>query len=146
MLTGLIGNGLAILAAGLAILIRRHRGHVPGGASGEILLTAAIVLMLFAGELARSTGLGHWATSTLVDFEGWIGPSGKVIITLIVLAGVILVAISVFRTAQEKALMIAFLLPFAFAMFSSGLFHSLDVALQLPATAVAAKIASGLGV
>ncbi len=56
MLTGLIGNGLAVLVAGVAILLSRVRHHVPGRAmAGEVLLTMAVLGMLFAGELARGT-------------------------------------------------------------------------------------------
>ncbi|HEY3958680.1 MAG TPA: hypothetical protein VGM53_35405 [Streptosporangiaceae bacterium] len=145
-MTGLIGNGIALLLAGVAMLIARNRQHVPGGASGEALLTIAIVLMLFSGELSRSTGVGSWILSGLSDVEGWMGPSGATILAIITLAVLLIVGVAVFRNASERALTLAFLLPFGLAMFHSGVFHSLDLTLQAPAQDIAAKVASGLGV
>lgn len=147
MLTGLIGNGLALLLAGVAILLARFRHHVPGGAmAGEALLTASVVGMLFAGELARSTGLGAALVSMITGVEGWFGAGGKTVLALVTFATVLAVGSAVFRTATERAMTLAFLLPFGLALFSSGLFHNLDAGLQAPAQAVAAKIAAGLGV
>ncbi len=147
MLTGLIGNGLAVLVAGVAILLSRFRHHVPGGGmAGEALLTMAVLGMLFAGELARSTGLGAGIVSAIAAAEGWLGPGAKTILALATFAMVLVVGVAVFRTATERAMTLAFLLPFALALFSSGFFHSLDAGLQAPAQAVAAKIAAGLGV
>ena len=41
MLTGLIGTGNAILLAGLALIIKKFRGHIPGKHSDNALLTIA---------------------------------------------------------------------------------------------------------
>jgi hypothetical protein len=146
MLTGLIGNGLAVLLAGVAILLARLRHHLGGGVACEALLTAAVLGMLFAGELARATGLGAGIVSVITSVQGWLGPGGKTVAALATLAMVIAVGAAVFRTATERAMTLAFLLPFALALFSSGFFHSLDAELQAPAQAVAARIAAGLGV
>jgi hypothetical protein len=147
MLTGLIGNGLAVLVAGVAILLSRVRHHVPGGAMvGEVLLTMAVLGMLFAGELARGTGLGAGIVSVITTAEGWLGPGAKTILALATFATVLAVGVAVFRTATERAMTLAFVLPFGLAMFQSGLFHSLDGELLAPAQAIAAQIAAGLGV
>lgn len=147
MLTGLIGNGLAILVAGVAILLARFRHHLPGGAmTGEVLLTASVLGMLFAGELARSTGLGAGLVSVITGVEGWFGTGGKTVLALATFAMLLAVGAAVFRTATEKAMTLAFLLPFGLALFGTGLFHQLDAGLQAPAQAIAARVASGLGV
>lgn len=147
MLTGLIGNGLAFLVAGVAVLIARFRRHAPGGkAVDEVLLTASIVGMLLAGELARSTGIGSWTVSVIHAIEGLLGSSGPVLVALSTLGVLLLVGVAVFRTATERALILAFVLPFLLAMFGGGIFHSVDMTLQAPAQATAARIASGLGV
>jgi hypothetical protein len=147
MLTGLIGNGLAILVAGVALLLARFRHHLPGGAmASEAVLTAAVLGMLFAGELSRSTGLGAGLVSVITGVEGWFGAGGRTVLALATFAMLLAVAVAVFRTASERAMTLAFLLPFGLALFGSGLFHTLDAALQAPAQAVAVKIAAGLGV
>lgn len=147
MLTGLIGNGLAVLVAGVALLAARFRHHLPGGQiASELVLTAAVVAMLFAGELARSTGVGHWVTQMTGDAEGWLGSSGRTAAALIAFAMLLGVAVAVVRTATERAMMLAFALPFALALFGAGFFHNLDTALQAPAQAVAVRLAAGLGV
>lgn len=147
MLTGLIGNGVAILVAGVAWLCAKFRHHVPGGAViDEVLLTAAVVGMLFAGDLIAATGLGGWVTSLIRGGMHLLGGAGVIVAALITLYVLLSTAKAVLRDASEGAMRIAFILPLLLAVFPTGLFHSLASDIQVPAHAVAAWIASGLGV
>jgi hypothetical protein len=147
MLTGLLGNGLAILLAGLAYIIARHRRHFskwPKVVEG--LITAAVILMLLAGEMARSTGLGGWVISMLSSIESAVGKDGGVIIALALTVGCIIAGAAILKTASERAMILAFWLPFGFAMYRTGIFHSIDMYLQPLAADVAERIANALGV
>jgi hypothetical protein len=147
MLTGLIGNGLAVLVAGVALMCARFRHHVPGGAAvDEVLLTAAVLGMLFAGDLTAATGLGAWVASVIRGAEHMAGTSGVIIAALVTLLVLLRTSVAVFRTASERAMTAAFMLPFLLALFPSGFFHVLAGDLQGPAQALAARLASGLGV
>jgi hypothetical protein len=148
MLTGLIGNGLAVLVAGIAWIIARHRHHVPGRSSviDEVLLTIAIVGMIFAGDLGTATGLGQWATSVIRGAEHLAGPVGNVIAALVTLLVLVRTAIAVLRSgASERAMLLAFALPFLLALFPSGFFHNLSGDLAVPAHALAVKLAAAIG-
>jgi hypothetical protein len=149
MLTGLIGNGLAVLVGGIAWIIARHRHHVPGRspAIDEVLLTIATVGMLFAGDLASATGAGHWLTSLARSAEHFAGPAGTIIAALVTLFMLVRTAIAIFRSgATDRALPLAFMLPFLLALFPSGFFHALSGDIQVPAQALAAWLASRIGV
>ena len=149
MLTGLIGNGLAVLVAGIAWLIARHRHHVPGRSAliDEVLLTIAIVGMLFAGDLTVATGLGRWLTSVVRGAENLAGSAGTIIAALVTLFLLIRTAVAVFRSgATERAMPLAFALPFLLALFPAGFFHALSADIQVPAQMVAARLASLMGV
>lgn len=146
MLTGIIGNGLALLVAGVAILAARFRHDLPGSRTHEILLTGAIVLMVFSGELARSTGLGSWLTSLIHGAESLVGSDAITVLALITLAVLVVVARHVFKTAGTSGLWLAFTLPFLLAVFQTGFFHELDTYLQVPAQDLATAISTHLGV
>ena len=154
MLQGIIGNGAGLLVAGIAVLAAfvRHRiPLVPGrhrSVVAEGLLTAAVVMMAFAGELSRTTGLGEWIASVIRWAEGLLGSaSGAVtILTLLTLVIVAVLIQHVFKTASTAGLWLAFALPFLLATFHSGLFHEIDVDLQGPAQWVASWLDSHLGV
>lgn len=147
MLTGLIGNGLAILLAGVALLCAKFRHHVPGGAIvDEILLTGSIVGMLFAGDLTAATGLGGWIASFIRAVMHMLGQAGTIIVALVTLFVLLTTAKSVFRSASESAMRLAFVLPLLLALFPTGFFHRLGSDIQVPAHAVAAAIATGMGV
>lgn len=147
MLTGLIGNGVAILVAGVALLCAKFRHHVPGGAVvDEVLLTAAIVGMLFAGDLTATTGLGGWITSLIRGTVHLLGHAGLIVVALATLTVLLLTAKSVFRNASESAMRVAFVLPLLLAVFPTGIFHSLSGELQTPAQAVASGISAWMGV
>lgn len=147
MLTGLIGNGLAILVAGVALLCAKFRHHVPGGAIvDEILLTGSVVGMLFAGDLTTSTGLGGWISSLVRGAMHLLGQAGIIVAALITLFVLLTTAKSVFRSASEGAMRVAFVLPLLLAVFPTGIFHRIGSDIQTPAHMVAVAIASGLGV
>lgn len=147
MLTGLIGNGLAILVAGVALLLAKFRHHVPGHkVVDEVLLTGSVLGMLFAGDLTASTGLGHWVTSLVQDFTHMLGHAGTVAAALLTLFVLLTTAVAVFRSASEGAMRGAFILPLLLAVFPTGLFHSISGDIQGPANFVASAIASHMGV
>lgn len=154
MLTGVIGNGAGLLLAGIAWLATfvRHRVPlVPGrhrGLVAEALLTAAVIMMAFAGELSRTTGVGEWIASVIRWGEGLLGSaSGAVtVVTLVTLVVVAVIVHHVFKTATIAGLWLAFMLPFLLATFHSGAFHTLDVDLQGPARWVAGWLDARLGV
>jgi hypothetical protein len=149
MLTGLIGNGLAILVAGIAWIIARHRHHVPGRSAviDEVVLTIAIVGMLFAGDLGAATGSGHWASSMIRGAEHLAGSAGTIIAALVTLFVLVRTSIAVLRSgATERAMPLAFALPFLLALFPAGIFHSLSSDIQAPAQLLAAKLAAAVGV
>ena len=154
MLQGLIGNGAGLLVAGIAVLAAfvRHRiPLVPGrhrSVVAEGLLTGAVVMMAFAGELSRTTGLGQWIASAIRWMEGLLGSaSGAVtVVTLVVLAVLAVLIYHVFKTAAVTGLWLAFALPFLLATFHSGMFHQIDVDLQGPAQWVAGWLDLHLGV
>lgn len=145
MLTGVIGNGLGLILAVVAILIARYRHDAPGRAAADILLTAAVVLMAFAGELSRSTGIGSWLTSIIHWGESMIGRDASTVVALITLAVFIAVARHIYKTASPAGMWLAFILPFLLATFPSGFFHQLDVDLQGPALELANQIAKAIG-
>lgn len=147
MLTGLIGNGLAILVAGVAWMCAKFRHHVPGGAVvDEVLLTAAIIGMLFSGDLTASTGLGGWVASVIRGAMHLLGGAGVIVVALVTLFVLLSIAKAVVRSASEGAMRLAFVLPLLLAVFPAGFFHSLSGGIQVPAHAVAATLASALGV
>lgn len=147
MLTGLIGNGLAVLVAGVAWMCARFRHHMPGGAAvDEVLLTLAVLGMLFAGDLTAATGLGEWIASLIRGAEHLIGAPGVVVAALVTLFVLLRTAVAIFRNASEGAMRLAFVLPFLLALFPAGFFHTLAGDLQGPAQALAARLASGMGV
>lgn len=147
MLTGLIGNGLAVLVAGVAWMCARFRHHIPGGAAvDEVLLTIAVLGMLFAGDLVTATGLGAWVASLIRGAERLIGAPGTVVAALVTLFVLLSTAVAVFRNASEGAMRLAFALPFLLALFPAGFFHTVGADLQGPAQELAARLASGLGV
>jgi hypothetical protein len=147
MLTGLIGDGLAVLVAGVAWMCAKFRHHVPGGAAvDEVLLTIAVVGLLLSGDLMAATGIGAWMTSLIRGAEHMIGGPGLIVAALVTLFVLLRTAQAIFRNASEGAMRLAFVLPFLLALFPVGVFHSLAVDLQRPAQDVAAWLASGLGV
>jgi hypothetical protein len=153
VLQGIIGNGAGLLVAGIAVLAAfvRHRiPLIPGrhrSLVAEGLLTGAVVMMAFAGELSRSTGAGEWIASVIRWAEGLLGSaSGAVtVVTLVTLVIVSVLVYHVFKTATITGLWLAFTLPFMLATFHSGVFHRLDADLQGPAQWVAGWLDSHLG-
>lgn len=147
MLTGLIGNGLAVLLAGVALLCAKFRQHVPGGkAVDELLLTLAVVGMLFAGDLMVSTGLGSWLASVIRAAEGLLGSAGIIVAALVTFYVLLVTAKAIVRDASEAAMRAAFMLPLLLALFPTGFFHQLGAEIQVPAQAVSAGLASWMGV
>jgi hypothetical protein len=146
VLTGLIGNGAALLLAAIALLGARYRHDVKGRRSHEIILTIAIVLMAFSGELARSTGVGRWIASVILWAEHLIGKDASTVLCVIVLVILVILARHIIKTASTAGLWLAFMLPFLLATFPVGLFHELDIDLQGPAISLAQTISSHLGV
>jgi hypothetical protein len=147
MLTGLIGNGLAVLVAGVAWMCARFRHHVPGGAAAdEVLLTMAVVGMLFAGDLMAATGLGAWLSLLIRGAEHMIGAPGVIVAALVTLFVLLRTGVAIFRNASEGAMRLAFALPFLLALFPTGFFHTVGADLQGPAQALAARLAAGMGV
>ncbi len=145
MLPGLAGNGTALILAAVAVLAARYRHDFPGRRTAEILLTGAIALMAFAGEMARTTGIGQWIASVIRWTEGLIGRDAVTVMAVATLVVVALLTRHLFRTAAVSGMWLAFALPFLLATFSGGAFHQLDVALQGPAQELAARIATALG-
>jgi hypothetical protein len=147
MLTGLLGNGLAVGLAILCWLLAKERTHLARWPIvAEIMLTAAILGMLLAGELARSTGLGHLVGSWLIDLSDAVGHVGLVIMACGLAFLIWRLALSVIKSANEKLLIPAFLLPFGLALFHTGILATLDADLQVPAADLAAYVAHALGV
>lgn len=146
MLTGLIGNGAALIIGAIALLGARYRHDIRGRYTHEIVLTAAIVLMAFSGELTRSTGIGHWLTSVITWVQHLIGKDASTVIAVITLGVLVILARHIVKTAAASGLWLAFALPFLLATFPVGAFHTLDVALQKPAIELATQLSSALGV
>lgn len=146
MLTGLIGDGTGFLLVGIAILLVKFRYDLPGRVTPEILLTAAIVLTTFAGELSRSTGLGKWIASVIHWAEQLMGTDASVGVAIATLFGVAYLARHILKTAGTTGLWLGFAVPFLLALFPVGFFHSLDVDLQAPAVTVAHTIAHAIGI
>jgi hypothetical protein len=150
MLTGLIGGGGAILIAGIAWVIASHRHHVSrlvrNSLADELLLTAAIIGMLLAGDLTVATGIGHWVMSALGYLLRLAGPAGLVIAAIITAVAVIRTVVAVIHTgASDSAMKLAFILPFLLALFPGGIFHKISVDLQAPAQALVAWLSVQLG-
>jgi hypothetical protein len=145
MLTGLIGTGGAILLVGLALLIKKFRGHVPGQKSDQVLLTVAVGLMLAAGVEFTFVGAGRWVISAIHAVEGWVGPVGAVIVALIVLFLFLAVIVAIFRTAHEGALTIAFLFPLMCAVPSHGYPAQVISALKPPVQQLTALLQAKMG-
>lgn len=147
MLTGLIGNGIAVLVAGVAWMCAKFRQHVPGGAAvDEVLLTAAIIGMLFAGDLTAATGLGSWLASVVRAGENLLGTAGTIVAALLTLYVLLITAKAIVRDASEGAMRAAFVLPLLLTLFPTGIFHQLGSDIQVPAHAVASDLASWMGV
>lgn len=145
MLAGLIGTGGALLLAGVALIISKFRGHLPGRNTDQAVLTAAVILMLLAGTLATYIGIGRWAVNVLRGVSGFVGPAGGTVLALLGLAVMILVAVAVFRTATDRALWVAFALPLICAAINKGIFYDLNTQLQPAATQVEMMLRSKLG-
>ena len=145
MLTGLFGTGSALLVAGFAYLIAKHRHHAPGRHADQWILTGAVILMLMAGWLAGFMGVGHWIITTIRDVEAMLGPSGRVILVLLGLALLILVAVAVFRTATDAAMWIAFTFPLISLSINRGMFASINRAFQPYADQFQAMLRAKLG-
>lgn len=146
MLTGLIGNGAALIIGAIALLGAKYRHDVRGRYSHEVILTAAIVLMAFSGELTRSTGIGRWVTSVVTWAEHLIGSDASTVLAVITLVVLVILARHIIKTAASSGLWLAFALPFLLATFPGGAFHTIDVALQKPAIDLASQITAALGV
>jgi hypothetical protein len=146
VLSGLIGNSAGPLLVGLALLLAKFRYDLPGRATPEILLTAAIILTTFGGEVSRSTGLGKWITGVIHWGEHLMGTSASTGLALVTLAVVAFLARHILKTAGTTGLWLGFTVPFLLALFPVGIFHTLDVDLQGPAVEVAAAISHALGV
>lgn len=145
MLTGLIGNGAALVLAVIALVGARFRHDVRGRRSHDIILTIAIVLMAFSGELARSTGACRWIASVIQWGENLIGNDASTVLSLIVLVILVILARHIFKTAGTSGLWLAFILPFLLATFPVGAFHQLDLDLQAPAISLATEITKFFG-
>lgn len=145
MLTGLIGTGNAILLAGLAFIIKKFRHHVPGKHSDNVLLTIAIVLMVFAGVEFTLVGIGQWLIGAAHAVEGWVGPVGAVIVALVIVSLFLSVLAAIIFTAHEGALTIAFMVPLLCAIPSHGYPAQITAALRSPAQSVALAIRAKMG-
>lgn len=145
MLTGLIGTGGAVLIAGVALIVAKFRGHLPGRNSDQAVLTAAVVLMILAGTLAAYIGIGHWAVGMLRWVAGIVGPAGPTVLALLGLVVLATVAVAVFRTATDRALWVAFSLPLICAAINKGIFYDLNAHLQPAATQVEMMLRAKLG-
>lgn len=145
MLTGLIGTGGAVLLAGLALIIKKFRGHVPGKHSDNLLLTAAIVLMVFAGVLFAGVGVGQWLISAVHYVEGFIGPVGAVVVALVVASMFLTVLAAIVFAAHEGALGVAFMFPLLCSVPTHGIPAQIMALLRPPAQHVAAMVAAKMG-
>lgn len=145
MLTGLIGTGNAILLAGLALIIKKFRGHVPGKHSDNALLTLAIVLMVFAGAEFGLVGIGQWIVSAAHAVEAWAGPVGAVIVALVILSTFLGVLAAIVFTAHEGALTVAFMVPLLCAIPNHGYPAQFIAAIRPPAEQVALVIRAKMG-
>jgi len=142
VLTGIIGNGAAVILAAVALFMVKHRHDLPGRRTPEVLLTAAIVMMAFAGTLARETGFGHWIAGLIGWISRAIGQDANLVLAVITLFVLGMLARHILKTAATTGLWLAFVLPFLLAVFSSGFFHTLGTDLQGPAAAVSNAIQS----
>ncbi|MEV4672780.1 hypothetical protein AB0K34_14080 [Actinomadura sp. NPDC049382] len=145
MLTGLIGTGGAVLVAGIALIISKFRGHLPGRNSDQIVLTIAVVLMVLGGTLATYIGIGQWVVSVLRSITGLFGPAGPVILVLLGFAVLLTVAVAVFRTATDRALWVAFALPLVCAAINKGIFYDINAHLHPAANQVELMLRTKLG-
>jgi hypothetical protein len=148
MLTALIGSGSAVLVGGVAWILCKERGHLPGQHTAAIALALAIVLMLFAGDLACHLGIGGWIISTIHDIEGFVGPAGKVILALCGLWLLVKVIKALWHWKShrdESVLWTALMFPILSAAINSGIFLSINQQLAPPANAVQAAIRAKLG-
>lgn len=145
MLSGLIGTGGALLIAGVALIIAKFRGHLPGRSSDQVVLTVSVILMLLAGTLATYIGIGRWAVSLLRGIAHFVGPAGPVVLALLGLAVLATVAVAVFRTASDRALWVAFSLPLICAAINKGIFYDLNAYLQPASTQVETMLRTKLG-
>lgn len=148
MLTGLVGSGAALLLAFIAWILATHRHAVPGRSNlpAEVLMTAAVLGMLFAGTLGAQTGLGHWIISLPVWLISKAGHAGLVIAAGVTLLVLVRTAIHVGRSgATEQGMKLAFFLPFLLALFTTGIFHKIDMDLQAPAQLLAAWFSAQVG-
>ena len=148
MLTFFVGSAAVVLLAGIALLIRRHRQHLPRWASArrDWALLIAIILMLLAGVELAYVGPGSWIINALTWIEDHLGAIGPVVFALIALALLIKVLVAVLKQPDEKALWLAFFLPVVFAMFSAGVFHDINSYLAPLAQQATAMISAQLGV
>lgn len=146
-LEGLIGNAFSVLVGGLAWIVAKHRRHAPGFGVDDWLFALAVAMMLLAGELAATTGAGRWVTRLVSQVAGYLGEAGLVIVGLVALFLLVKCVIAVLRKdGGDKMLIFAFVLPLLLAMFPTGVFHQLSVALQGPANSLALTIAHAMGV
>jgi hypothetical protein len=145
VLTGLIGNGLALLLGAIALVAAKYRHDLPGRRTHDIVLTAAIIFMAFSGELARSTGVGRWIASVIRWAEHLIGPDASLVLAIIALVILVILARHIIKTAASSGLWLAFFFPFLLATFPVGFFHVLDLDLQGPAIQIAKQISTAFG-
>lgn len=145
MLTGLIGTGGAVLLSGLALIIKKFRGHVPGKHSDNLLLTAAIVLMALGGVLFAGVGIGQWLVSAIHYVEGFVGPVGAVVVALVVASLFLSVVAAIVFTAHEGALATAFMFPLLCSVPTHGIPAQIMALLRPPAQHVAALVAAKMG-
>ena len=148
MLTFFVGSAAVVLLAGIALLIRKHRTHLPRWASArrDWALLIAILLMLLAGVEMAYVGPGSWIINALTWVRDHLGGIGPTVFALVALALLIKVAVAVLKQPDEKALWLAFALPLVFAMFSAGIFHDINNFLAPLAQQATAMISTQLGV
>jgi hypothetical protein len=145
MLTGILGTGGAVLLAGIALLIKKFRHHIPGSKSDEALLTVAIIVMVAAGVEFAAVGAGRWGVGIIHGVEGWVGPVGAVVIALIVFFMFVAVVVAIFRTSHEGALSIAFFFPLMCSVPTHGYPVQLINALKPPAQQLTTLIRTKMG-
>jgi hypothetical protein len=147
-LSGLLGDGAAVIVIGLCVVVSMYMHHLPG-MTHPWIRRLLIILMFSAGAALIVTPVGSWVVGRLEWAGGYAGGFSSGLGWAAVTIGSLLMAAAVFVcliwAPDMLAAYIAVVLPLVLVLVPGGFMHSVYTATTYPAQQAVESIGHALG-
>lgn len=139
-IAGFLGNGLALVAIAVGVLVLTHIKHAPKKVRPWVI-RGVILIMYGAGALLAVEGLGNLAANIAARLEailpGSIGPSIITIASVFMIASLV---VGLIWAPVEAVAYSAVMVPIVISLVPGGAIHSFYLATTVPAAQFAASL------